>query len=127
MTLIAIRYPPLATLSPSGLIQGYVPWASATRHWATPGHANSHSLADDISMLGLPLGPGTGVEFNSITGYESLNDNGIEAAPVKKYPKYTQSNETKGGTLRGHQVHVSKPIGTCVAVTYCIFGRRSQK
>ena len=127
MTLITIRYPPPATPSPSGLIQGYVPRASATRQRATPGSLNSHSLADDTSTLGSPLGHNAGVEFNSITGYESLDDDGIEAAPVKKYPKYAQSNETKGGTLGGHQVHVSKPIDTRVAVTYCIFGRLSQK
>ena len=127
MTLITIWYPPPATPSPSGLIQGYVPRASATRQWATPGSSNSHSLANDTSTLGSPLGHNAGVEFNSITGYESLNDDSIEAAPVKKYPKYAQSNETKGGMLGGHQVHVSKPIHTHVAVTYCIFGRLSQK
>jgi hypothetical protein len=78
MTLIANRYPPPATPSPSGLIQGYVPRASTTRQRATPSSSNSHSLADNISTLGSPLGHGTGVEFNSITGYESLDDDGIE-------------------------------------------------
>jgi hypothetical protein len=91
LTLIAIRYPPPATLSPSGLIQGYVPWASATRYRATPGSMSSCSLAEDISLLASPLEPGAGVEFNSITGYESLDDNSIEAAPVKKYPKYARA------------------------------------